>query len=142
MKFENSEYYKTLKHFKLELPFGHYYLCDNFFIGEMNEGVHIDWKKTKIAIDEIINYYGEDVKLGFISNRINPYSIDPNNWVKVENKYSILTASAIVMYSSSTYMNASIEKQFAKKSIKRCMSLLEAIEWMTNLKELKKEGDF
>ena len=54
MKFENSEYYKTLKHFKLELSFGHYYLCKKFIIGEMNEGIHFDWKKAKLSMDKIL----------------------------------------------------------------------------------------
>jgi len=67
-------------------------------------------------------------KIGFISNRIKDYSIDPSNWTKIEEKYDLIGASAILMYTNSTYMNASIEKQFIKRSIKRCMSLKEAID--------------
>ncbi|WP_298553430.1 hypothetical protein [uncultured Algibacter sp.] len=47
----------------------------------------------------------------------------------------MIVASAIVIYNNSNYMNASIEKQFTNRSIKRCMSLKEAIGWMESLKE-------
>lgn len=136
MKFEASKFYKELKPFKLELPFGKYYFFDNFLISEIAEGIHFDWNKAEKLIAEIIKFYGKNVQVGFISNRINHYSVDPQNWVKLEKKYTFLTASAIVIYNNSNFMNASIEKQFAKKSIKRCRSLAEAIDWMINLKEL------
>lgn len=136
MKTEDSEYYKTLKPSKLEMPFGNYYFFEKFIVAELFESVHFDWEKAELLIAEVFSFYGENTKLGFIANRVNPYSIDPQNWVKLEKKYSFVMASAIVVYNMSTYMNASIEKKFAKKSIKRCTSLKEAIEWVLNLKEL------
>ncbi|WP_298346053.1 hypothetical protein [uncultured Algibacter sp.] len=135
MRFVNYSYSETANYTKLEMPFGTYYLCDKFFIGELNEGVHFDWKKTEQVVKKIIEHYGKGTKIGFISNRINHYSIDPSNWTKIAENYNLIIASAIVMYNNSTYMNASIEKQFAKISIKRCMSLQEAIVWMLSLKE-------
>lgn len=135
MNFESYSFSKTLNYNKLEMPFGTYFLCEKFFIGELNEGIHFDWKKTELAIKKIIDFYGEDAKVGFISNRINHFSVDPSNWTKVEKKYNFILASAIVIYNNSNFMNATIEKQFTKKSIKRCMSLKEAIDWMTRLKE-------
>lgn len=137
MNFESYSYSKTVDYTKLQMPFGTYYLCKHFFIGELHEGVHFDWKKTELVIEKLIEFYGENARIGFISNRMKNYSNDPSNWTKVEEKYSLIVASAIVMYTNSTYMNASIEKQFTNLSIKRCMSLQEAIEWMTNLKEFK-----
>tara|TARA_R110002111_G_scaffold246439_1_gene309061 strand:- start:198 stop:611 length:414 start_codon:yes stop_codon:yes gene_type:complete len=135
MNFENYSYSKTANYTKLEMPFGTYYLCEKFFIGELHEGVHFDWKKTELVAQKLIDFYGSNAKIGFISNRIKDYSIDPNNWTKIDEKYNLIVASAIVMYNNSTYMNASLEKQFTKKSIKRCMSLKEAINWMESLKE-------
>jgi len=86
-------------------------------------------------MEKIIKYYDFDTKLGYISNRINSYSIDPQTWGKVISKYDIFIASSIVAYTSFTFYNASLEKTFSKKSIKRCLSLKEAIEWTLNLKE-------
>ena len=48
MNFENYSYSKTTNYTKLEMPFGTYYLCEKFFIGELHEGVHFDWKKTEL----------------------------------------------------------------------------------------------
>jgi len=135
MKFEDSEYYKTLKHTKLEKPFGNFYFFETFLIAELNEGVHFDWEKIVDAMSDLINFYGEGVKLAYLSNRVNSYSMDPNSWEKIYKKYNVIIASAIVSYNNFTFMNASLEKGFSKKSIKRCLSLDEAIKWIFSLKE-------
>lgn len=135
MKFDKSPYFEKHNPKKLELPFGNYYLCKHYFVGELKEGVHFDWSKAKILIQEILKFYGENAKVAYIANRINAYSIDPQNWLKIEKEYDILVASAIVAYNNSTYINASLEKHFTQKSIKRCLSLSEAIQWVENLKE-------
>ncbi|AXP82617.1 hypothetical protein CJ739_3555 [Mariniflexile rhizosphaerae] len=136
MKFKDSKYYK-LKHYQIERPFGDFYLLENFFVSELNEGVHFDWEMIKSVMDEVIIFYGLDSQIGYISNRTNSYSIDPQTWNKVDKEYGVIVAGAIVTYNTMTFMNATLEKQFYKKSIKRCLSLDEAIEWISNLKELK-----
>lgn len=133
MHFEDSKYYKKIKSYKLELPFGNFYLTEKLVIGELNEGVHFDWKKGETLILEAIDFYGKQAKLVFVSNRINNYSIDPQNYSRLEEKYQLLAASAIVIYNPTTYMNASIEKQFTAKTIKIASSLEEAIEWGLSL---------
>jgi hypothetical protein len=135
MKFTNSDYSKKLHHSKLSLSFGEFYLFETFFISEIYEGVHFDWDKVEDLIMNLIDFYGEDIKLGYISNRVNSYSIDPYTWVKIENTYDFIVASAIVSYNHISLMNTKIEKLFSKKSIKACDSLEEAIKWIRNLKE-------
>jgi hypothetical protein len=135
MKFEESNIFKKLTPFKLIMPFGNYYLCPNFFIGELHEGVHLDWSKVELLIPEILKFYSPNAKIVYIANRINSYSIDPQNWVRLEKDYDLLVASAIIIYNKPSYINASLEKQFAKQSIKRCLSLNEAVGWVENLKE-------
>ena len=135
MNLETYSHINNLGYEKLKMPFGTYFLFDNFFVSEILEGVHFDWNKAEIMIEKLIDFYGKDAQLGFISNRVNHYSVDPSNWTKIEHKYNLIVASAIVIYNNSNFMNASIEKQFSQKSIKRCMSLTEAIDWMAGLKE-------
>jgi len=137
MKFEDSVFFNVFENHKLEMPFGNYYLCEKFIVAELFEGTHFDWPKAEKLINELLNFYHEDAKIGFISNRINQYSVDPQNWVKLEKNYTLIVASAIIMYNNLTLMNASIEKQFAKQSIKRCTNLKEAIDWMLQLDELR-----
>lgn len=135
MRFEDSKYFKKLNHKKIVFPFGNFYLCDFFFVAELNEGVHFGWEEVQRVMPKIIDYYGSDIKLGYISNRVNSYSSDPQNWKKIDKAYGIIIASAIIYYSDFTYKNASLEKLFSQKSIKRCMSLDEAILWMKSINE-------
>lgn len=136
MKFENSKYNKTLKYYKLEKTFGNFYFCDKFFIAELYESIHFDWKMVESVMSDVCNHYGKNAKLGYISNRVDSYSMDPQSWEKVHEKYGIIQLSAIIAYNNFTFMNATLEKQFSSKSIKRCTSLTEAIDWISNSKEL------
>ncbi|GAA3655328.1 hypothetical protein [Flavivirga jejuensis] len=136
MRFENSEYYKNLKHYKLETTYGDFYFCDNFFIGEIFEGIHFEWDMVDYLMNEVRDFYGKDAKLGYVSNRINSYSLDPQSWEKVYKKYGIIQFSAIIAYNNFTLMNAKLEKQFSSKKIKRCTSLTEAMDWVSSMKEL------
>ncbi|WP_262733971.1 hypothetical protein [Gaetbulibacter sp. NE] len=135
MTFENSKYFNLLKHSKVEFSFGNFYLFDKFIISEINEGVHFDWDKIQQVIAALIDYYGSNLKIGYISNRVNPYSIEPQLWIRFQRDYGFIVASAMVSYTELNYINASIEKRFSEMSIKRCGSLDEAIIWIKNLKE-------
>ncbi|MFC5195793.1 hypothetical protein ACFPH8_10665 [Bizionia hallyeonensis] len=137
MKFENSIYFNQLKHQKVVFPFGTYYLFDNYIIAEHTEEIHFDWPEIKQISDYLIEFYGPNLKIGHITNRINHYSIDPNLWIKFNKEYGFVIASAIVIYDDFGYRNATLEKQFSTNSIKRCTSLEEAIYFMQNLKEFK-----
>lgn len=134
MKFESTDFFKN-SHFKLEMDFGNYYLFENYFVGELNEGVHFDWKKTQLVVQELMSFYGDNCKIGFISNRVNRYSVDPQNWTNVEKKYNIINASAIITYNLATQHNASLEKHFSNIKIKQCFTIEEAIKWMTSYQE-------
>lgn len=136
MKFEQSRYFNTLKIQKRTLPIGDFYFCEKFYIAEIHEGIHIDYTQLSSLMDEIINFYGKDKKLGFISNRINSYSLDPRLYNEIDEAYDIIAVSALVVYSDISFMNASIEKRFIKKKVKRCVMLDEAIDWILNRKEL------
>ncbi|WP_445957167.1 hypothetical protein [Yeosuana sp.] len=136
MKFEDSIYHKDLKHYKLAMPFGDFYLCDKFIVSEINEGIHFNWEMIKSIMAKVIKFYGEGVKLGYISNRVNSYSADPQSWDKLDKEFGVIIASAIVSYNNIVFMNATLEKRFCQKSIKRCLFLDEAVYWISNIKEL------
>ena len=135
MKFINSEFSTTLNHSKLSLSFGDFYLFDRFFISEMHEGIHFDPEKLEDLIIHLVEFYGEDIKLGYISNRVNSFSVDPKIWTEIKNNYDFIVASAIVSYSNASLIHANLEKRLSIKSLKRCTSLEEAIKWIKNLKE-------
>ena len=86
MKTELSEYYKRLKPFVLQMPFGTYFFFEKFIVSEINEGVHFEWNMAEKLALEVFKYYRKDAKLGFIYNRVNRHSVDPQNWIKLEKK--------------------------------------------------------
>ncbi|WP_431137613.1 hypothetical protein [Psychroserpens mesophilus] len=139
MTFENSKYSNLLDYRKLELPFGNVYITKQFIISELNEGVHVDYDLVSKLIGKFSEDISNDTKVGYIANRINSYSFEPQLWLDFNNDFDLLVASAIVTYSDFGYLNSSLEKHFFKKSLKRCHSLDEAIEWMMELEELKIE---
>lgn len=137
MKFEDCPYSQKLKYKKFDLSFGDIYFLENFIITEIKSGIHLDWGKVEELISLIFEYYGDNPKIGFMSNRVNSYSTEPESWIKLEKKYDIVVASAIISYNQIGFINANIEKKFSKKSIKRCKDLDSAIDWILNLKEFK-----
>jgi hypothetical protein len=137
MRFQESSLSQSFPHEKVILNFGSYYLCENFFIMEVNEGEHINSSKLNELLISLRAYYGHHRALAYIANRVNDYSIDPVLWSYLDKDDSILKAAAIVSYRDSTFLNAHIEKKMAKIPMKRALSLGEAINWVKQLKELK-----
>ena len=137
MIFEKSTYFNQLTYKKLVFPFGKFYLFDNFVISELNEGIHFDWGKIQELSVELISHYGYNISIAYISNRIHSHSIDPHLWTNFNKEFGFIVANAVVVYDDISYMNATLEKQFTGKSLKRCSSLEEAIHWVQNLDEFK-----
>ncbi|MBU2951176.1 hypothetical protein KO493_10755 [Tamlana agarivorans] len=133
MKFENSPLSKTFSFNKLELPFGNFFLCKKFIVSEIHEGEHFDMDKIMFAAKEIIAYYGEEAKIAYISNRVNSYSTDPQDWANITANSNQLIATAIISYNQMGQLNANLEKHFAKLEMKICDSLEEAITWVNSL---------
>ncbi|WP_179335138.1 hypothetical protein [Winogradskyella costae] len=139
MKFEDSKYSNQIAYKKEVFSFGSIYVTKHFLLSEFNEGIHVDYDIAIELISRFSPLLSKGVKIGYIANRYNSYSFDPQIWVDFNKDYDAFVASAIVTYSNFSYLNASLEKQFFNKSLKRCKSLEEAVEWITNLKEFKNE---
>ena len=137
MKIEESKYIK-LNHKKINFPFGTFYCFDAFLLAELNQGIHFNWERVKEVADSALNYYGENIKIAYISNRINSYSIEPQSWLKFEQKYNFFEATAIVVYDSKKGLSVELEKLFTKELIVIFKTLDEAINWALELKENKK----
>ncbi|MGJ8550069.1 hypothetical protein [Winogradskyella wichelsiae] len=135
MKFEDSKYSKLIAYEKVEFSFGTFYTTEHFHLSEIKEGVHVDCNIAAELVSHFSHYIEKGVRIGYVANRYNSYSFDPQLWVDFNNDYDSFIAAAIVTYTDFSYLNASLEKQFFNKSLKRCRSLDEAIEWMLNLRE-------
>lgn len=139
MTFENSKYSELLEYKKVEFPFGNVFITKQFVISELNEGIHVDYNMVSKLIAQFSEDIGNDIRIGYIANRMNSYSFEPQLWLDFNNEYDFLVASAVVTYSDFGYLNSSLEKHFFKKSLKRCHNLDEAIEWMMQLDELNEK---
>ncbi|SDS28627.1 hypothetical protein SAMN04515667_1834 [Formosa sp. Hel1_31_208] len=139
MKFTDSKYSQLLEYKTIEFSFGTIYTTKQFIISELNEGIHVDYDVAGELIGRFTEEIRNGVKIGYIANRINSYSFDPQLWLDFNNEYDFLIATAIVSYTNFSYINSSIEKHFFQKSLKRCHSLEEAIEWMLKLEEFKSQ---
>ena len=137
MKFEDSTLSNQYQFTKITLDFGAFFLFEKFVIAEMNYGIHLSWAKIEEAIKSIQLHYGTNCKIGYISNKVNSYSFEPNLWNTFFENYDFIIASATVYYSDLNYINATLEKQFSSKSVKRADSLEEAVSWVLNLDEFK-----
>ena len=133
MRFEQSKYSELLPHSKIEFSFGNYYLCDHFAIAEIHEGIHFDWEKMLEVIGVLLDYYGNGIKISYISNRVHSYSSEPQFWHKFHKEFNFIVASAAVVYTSFAHINAALEKQFSQISFKCCDDLGEAMSWVKHL---------
>ena len=102
---------------------------------EVNEGEHFNSEKLNLLISSLRGHYGTNKSLAYIANRVNSYSIDPILWTYFDKDDSILIAASIVSYRDSTFISANIEKKMASIPMKRALSIEEAINWVTQLKE-------
>lgn len=136
MKFEKSKYYNQLKSKKVELSFGTFYFLEKFFINEINEGIHFDILKIQELVSAIGEHYGDNFKIGHVSNRINSYSFEPQLWVDFYKEYNFISGSAIIAYSSFNSKSVDIENMFSKNTVKGFHTLDEGIKWMLDFNKI------
>ena len=137
MKFEDSPLSKNYVCLKKTFSFGKIYFFEKFVLAEMDYGIHLSWDKIQEIIDELLLFYGSECKIGYISNKTNSYSYEPNLWETFYKKYDFIVASSSIYYSEIDYLNATIEKHFSKKSVKRANSIEEAFSWISRIEELQ-----
>ena len=114
------------------LQTGIFYFFENYIVSEINEGIHFTWQEAKELIGLAYQHYGNDKKISYISNRINTYSVKPQDWIRFFTEDHNLEHYAIVTYSKSSFMTAALEKLFFKSKMKRFENLDAAIKWVEN----------
>ncbi len=109
---------------------GVYYYFDEFTISEINAGVTYTWEIAKEAIKVAEDFYGKNPSIGYITNRINDYSIKPTDWLKFyKNNYHV-KSYAIVSNTKQSIFSASIERMFMRNTnVERFTDLYEAVNW-------------
>ena len=100
-------------------------------VSEIFEGVAFDWDSANGIIEKIYEFYGSrDIKIGYISNRVNSYSLYPQDWIKFFKNRHQLSCMAILSTNKTRLANGMLEKLFVKTKLKNFKDLDEAIQWV------------
>ncbi len=116
---------------EINYSFGNFYLFETFIVGEINKDIVFTWEDhAKTVVEEISNLYDQNGKdLVYISNRVNPYSVVPSDWLHFF-KYSYsLKGYGIVSYNPKGILNAMLEKLFMRSKLQSFTCLTDAIAW-------------
>ncbi|RKS53221.1 hypothetical protein BC962_1470 [Gillisia mitskevichiae] len=114
----------------LELEFGSVTFVNNIQIAELNEGILFDIPHNQELLELARDRFNNQ-PYGYISNRVNSYSVNPMIHLESAN-VSSLVAIAIVSKNPVVKQNSIIEKQFFRNrsSFEFFENLDEAVNWM------------
>ncbi|KAB1067609.1 hypothetical protein F6U93_10005 [Tamlana haliotis] len=105
------------------------YFFDNYVIAEFNEGVKVNFISFEPCHRLIKKAFGEQ-DFGFISNRVNSYSIDITEAYLFNKAFPNAKTYATVTYNLSSKKVTEIENHFFKFNKQDFNSLAEAITWV------------
>ena len=108
---------------------GNFYFLDGVIISEINQDVTYTWEEAVKVIEAAKQFYGPNISVCYISNRVNHYSVKPSDWLKFSRSNNKLNGYAVVTKSENSWFNALMEKLFSKTEIERFDDLYIAIEW-------------
>ncbi len=123
------------------LGLGTFELHDNFFIGRVDEGVNAGEEFIAPLSSLIQRHYGNK-PIGYISDRVNSYSLCPiaTNRLMSENN---IRYAAIVTYQKHQKMVVHMEKMLlTNTSVQTFEQLGEAVDWVKTLLESDAKPDY
>jgi len=133
VRLEESKY-KDKFEAKIVLPEGNFYIFKKFVVGEVAQDVHFNWELAQIVLEKVYDYLGSrDVKMAYISNRVNAYSVHPQDWLQFYKERHHLEAFAVVAYNKIGFMNVVLEKIFSQTRIRKFSELEKAVQWVEQL---------
>ena len=129
MRFLDSDLQnKTIKVYNFEL--GNLYLLENIVISEINEGQHISANNTDEYLAAISDFFGKEKAFGYISNRINSFSVQALDFKKLTNSLKNLKIFTTVTYKKHNDINTSIEQNFCDIPYIKHNSLINAYKYL------------
>ncbi|MBU2920246.1 hypothetical protein KO504_02755 [Winogradskyella psychrotolerans] len=134
MHYNPNIYNKPFETYKIKL--GTVYFYEHFLLAEFNEGVDVTFRNFDELAFLVKTHY-EDKPIGFISNRINSYSINVNDAKNFNDTFSNLKAFATISYSNLTERIIEIENHFFKFNRKVFNDFNTAINWVEDTLSLE-----
>lgn len=115
----------------LHFQFGEIRIFNNFVIAVMKEGITVKPEYNDF-LSKIANTYFRDKPFGYITYRINSYSVNPMVYLKTSTIENLI-AFAVVTTDSLRTSNLKVEKRFLNKPFKHFPDLDSAKNWMNEL---------
>jgi len=117
-----------------QLKIGTFYFFDNFVIAEINEGVHIDLQSSKEFFKVANSFFGKEKPFGYVSNRINHFSVSPLDFANYSLKLENIKAFCAITYDNYyDKMNVEIERRFYTKPFYSTNELEDAVNWTNSI---------
>jgi len=108
-----------------------YIYKNEIIVIEVKEGVILSIKNGKKLLLKTLKAVGTNPCV-LISNRINSFSINPNDYIYLE-KIPTLLGIAIVYYNDTTKTTGKLESNFYKKPFKTFNNIIDAYNWSMEL---------
>ncbi len=131
MQFKNSPLEKMtiISH---ESEIGNLYFIENMVFSEIKEGKHLSLKTAYDYLNVISNFYGDTKPFGYVSNRINKFSIEALDYPKFTKLLKNLKVYAAINYTHFNKMNMEIEKQFCKIPYRGFENIIDSYNYVNN----------
>jgi len=113
------------------LETGKFYFYDNYVVGEFKDGILVTINNFK-EIHELALQHFNDQPYGYVSNRINSYTINVINFIDHEEIFEKLVAYAIVSYNNITTATVNYENYYFNTHRKQFEGIEEATSWVEN----------
>ena len=91
---------------------GNLYLFENIAVSEIHEGKHLCLETANDYLSAISKFYGNKKSFGYISNRINSFSIEALEFPEFIAFLKNLKAFSTITYKNIDDMTSDIERQF------------------------------
>ena len=116
---------------KYSLSFASIQVFEDFIIAEMFEGINFDNSVNEVLLD-IFQMHFPDRPFGYISNRVNSYSVDPTVYMRTAGNKN-LVAIAVVATDEIKKLNANVEKLFFNREFEYFEDLTTAKDWIARI---------
>lgn len=115
----------------LNFEFGEIRIFKKFVIVVMKEGITVQPEHNESLVNISEKYFKNNL-FGYITYRINSYSVNPLIYLKTS-EIENLVAFAVVCSDGLKASNIEVEKIFLKKPLKKFDNLNDAKDWVTEV---------
>lgn len=113
----------------IDVDFAQFELHEHYLIATINEGVIFD-RPHLIKFHEVFDKHYFNRPFGYISNRVNDYTINPTCYVESNNFDPNIVGIATMCYSDVTYQNAKFTERFLKWPHRAFFKMEDCVNWI------------